>query len=115
MNFFEQNIAFNRKGNVGLVSGLGLSWNNYRFADNVMLKNENNKLVGYYMDGVSVKKSKLVNTFLTLPLFMEFQIGRKAIKGKCIWPLALSADGDSAATPKCITLSKIKCSGFSTQ
>lgn len=82
VNFFEQNIAFNRKGNVGLVSGLGLSWNNYRFADNVMLKNENNKLVGYYMDGVSVKKSKLVNTFLTLPLFMEFQMGPESNKGK---------------------------------
>lgn len=73
VNFFEQNIPLNKKGTIGLVSGLGLTWNNYRFANNVMLKNENNTFTGYYMEGVSVKKSKLVNTYLTLPLFLEFQ------------------------------------------
>ncbi|GEM_PF-63514 len=82
LNFFEQNISFNQKGNVGLVSGLGLSWNNYRFANDVMLKNENNKLVGYYLDGISVKKSKLVNSYLTLPMFIEFQMGPEKNKGK---------------------------------
>ncbi len=80
VNFFEQNIPLNRRRTIGLVSGLGLSWNNYRFANNVMLQNENNRLTGYYMDGVSVKKSKLVNTFLTLPLFIEFQGGTSSRK-----------------------------------
>lgn len=73
LNFYEQNIRLNKKGNIGLVSGLGLSWNNYRFGNSVMLANENNQFKGYYMDGVSVKKSKLVNTYLTLPLYLEFQ------------------------------------------
>ncbi len=73
LNFYEQNIPLNKSGTVGLVSGLGLSWNNYRFANNVMLVNENNEFNGYYMEGVNVKKSKLVNTYLTLPLFLEFQ------------------------------------------
>lgn len=73
LNFYEQNIRLNKKGNIGLVSGLGLTWNNYRFGNNVMLANENNQFKGYYMEGISVKKSKLVNTYLTLPLYLEFQ------------------------------------------
>ncbi len=73
LNFFEQNIPLNRKGTIGLVSGLGLTWNNYRFANNVMVVNEDNRFQGFYMEGVSVKKSKLVNNYLTLPLFLEFQ------------------------------------------
>lgn len=73
LNFYEQNIRLNKRGNIGLVSGLGLTWNNYRFGNSVMLSNENNKLKGYYMEGISVKKSKLVNTYLTLPLYLEFQ------------------------------------------
>lgn len=79
LNFYEQNIPLNKKGTFGLVSGLGLSWNNFRFANDVMLGNENNQVVGYYMEGVNVRKSKLTNTYLTLPLFMELQTasGRK--------------------------------------
>ncbi len=73
LNFFEQNIRLNKKANIGLVSGLGLSWNNYRFEEPVLLKSENNMLTGYIIDGVSVRKSKLTNTYLTLPLFLEFQ------------------------------------------
>jgi hypothetical protein len=73
VNFYEQNIPLNRNGTLGLVSGLGLTWNNYRFSDDVMLRNENNNMIGYYIEGVSVRKSKLVNTYLTLPLYLELQ------------------------------------------
>lgn len=80
INFYEQNIPLNKSGNVGLVSGLGLTWNNYRFADNVMVRSENNQFVGYYMDMVNVRKSKLTNAYLTLPLYLEFQT--KSVKTK---------------------------------
>lgn len=82
INFYEQNIPLNKNGTVGLVSGLGLSFHNYRFANNVMLANENNQFTGYYMEGVSVKKSKLVNSYLTLPLYLEFQTNATRRKEK---------------------------------
>lgn len=31
VNFYEQNIAFTKNKKLGMVTGLGLSWNNYRF------------------------------------------------------------------------------------
>lgn len=73
LNFYEQNIPLNKNRNFGIVSGLGLSWNNYRFADNVLLRSENKTINGYYIHDVGVKKSKLVNNYLTVPLFFELQ------------------------------------------
>ncbi len=73
LNIFQQDIRFNKKGNFGLVSGLGLSWNNYRFNEDVLLQNENQKLSGYFIEGASVRKSKLTNTYLTIPLLIEIQ------------------------------------------
>lgn len=79
LNFFEQNINLIRN-HVGLVTGLGLSWNNYRFEDNVRLTETDNKLALYkdQVEGVSYEKSKLVNTYLTLPLMLEAQTNRHA-------------------------------------
>jgi hypothetical protein len=73
LNFFEQNIPLNKARNVGLVSGLGLSWNNYRFGNNVYITPDSATLKGYLMDGVSVRKSKLTNLYLTVPLLFEVQ------------------------------------------
>ncbi|MDP3463728.1 MAG: head GIN domain-containing protein [Bacteroidales bacterium] len=73
LNFYEQNIALNKSGTFGLVSGLGLSWNNYRFSNNTYLSSDSSEFKGYLMEGVSVKKSKLVNLYLTLPLYFELQ------------------------------------------
>ncbi|MDP2235896.1 MAG: head GIN domain-containing protein [Bacteroidales bacterium] len=73
VNFYEQNIPLNKSKTLGLVSGLGLTWNNYRFANDVMLKNENNSIEGYFIEGANVRKSKLVNTWLTMPLYLELQ------------------------------------------
>ncbi len=73
LNFYEQNINLNKSGTFGMFSGLGLSWNNYRFANSTMLTGDSSAFKGYLMEGVSVRKSKLVNLYLTLPLFFEFQ------------------------------------------
>lgn len=73
LNFFEQNISLNKSGTFGMVSGLGLTWNNYRFANDVMLTGDSSVLKGYYMEGVSVRKSKLTNVYLTVPLYFELQ------------------------------------------
>jgi len=79
LNFFEQNVNLIRN-HVGLVTGLGFSWNNYRFDNDVRLDKGENKLELYRDDteGVSYEKSKLVNTYLTLPLMLEVQTNSKS-------------------------------------
>lgn len=79
LNFFEQNVNL-ISNHVGLVTGLGISWNNYRFDNDVRLKKGDNKLVLERDDteGVTYEKSKLVNTYLTLPLMLEAQTNSKS-------------------------------------
>lgn len=80
LNFYEQNVKLNKSGTFGIFSGLGLSWNNYRFSKPVMLTGDSAVFQGYIMEGVSVRKSKLTNLYLTLPLFFEVQ--SKSTKNK---------------------------------
>jgi hypothetical protein len=77
LNFFEQNInLYDQK--LGLVTGLGVTWNNYRFADNVILTDDG-KLDGYFSEepGYSYQKSKLMLASLRIPLLLEFQTNSK--------------------------------------
>jgi post-segregation antitoxin (ccd killing protein) len=77
LNFFEQNInLYDQK--LGLVTGLGVTWNNYRFAENVILTDDG-KLDGYFSDepGYSYQKSKLMVASLRIPLLLEFQTNSK--------------------------------------
>lgn len=77
LNFFEQNVnLYNQK--LGLVTGLGVTWNNYRFADNVILTDDG-KLDGYFSaePGYSYQKSKLMLASLRIPLMLEFQTNSK--------------------------------------
>jgi hypothetical protein len=73
VNFYEQNVAFNKAGTFGMVSGLGFTWNNYRFANNAFITPDSSVLKGFYMDNISVRKSKITNLYLTLPLMFEVQ------------------------------------------
>lgn len=82
LNFYEQNIPLNKSRTFGIVSGLGLTWNNYRFDNNVMLRSENKAVQGYHIQGVGMKKSKLVNTSLTVPLYFELQTNATKRKEK---------------------------------
>ncbi|MGM0612951.1 MAG: GIN domain-containing protein [Bacteroidota bacterium] len=73
LNLFEQNFNLIRN-HVGLVTGLGLQYNNYRFANNVILDNEGDKLQGTYDKDTDRNyiKSKLVANYLTVPLILEY-------------------------------------------
>lgn len=74
INAYEQ--SFNLIGeHVGLITGLGLEWNNYRFHDNAIIEDLNDELDGYLAleDDVDFVKSKLVTTYLTLPIMLEVQ------------------------------------------
>ncbi|PIY31968.1 MAG: hypothetical protein COZ08_07960, partial [Bacteroidetes bacterium CG_4_10_14_3_um_filter_42_6] len=74
LNLYEQNISLCRKSdNLGLVTGLGLSWNNYRFNHPTYLSPDSSDIQGFYMDSISVRKTKLTSFYLTVPLFLEIQ------------------------------------------
>ena len=73
LNIYEQNIALNKGKNMGLVTGIGLSWNNYRFSRSSYLTPDSSSILGYYMDGVSVRKTKLTAMYITVPIFFEIQ------------------------------------------
>jgi putative autotransporter adhesin-like protein len=73
MNIYEQNISLNKEKNMGIITGLGLSWNNYRFSKSTYLTSDSSNIMGYYMDGVSVRKTKLTVMYISVPLFFEIQ------------------------------------------
>lgn len=73
INFYEQ--SFNLAGEkLGLVTGLGLQWDNYRFNNDVILSMDDDTL-GFDEPNPDrdYKKSKLLTTYLNVPLFLEFQ------------------------------------------
>lgn len=63
------------KNHVGLVSGIGFRWNNYKFSNtSVRLNKGANELEHYFDSTVNTTKSKLTVTYLTIPLMLEFQV-----------------------------------------
>ncbi len=73
MNFYEQNIALSKNQEWGMLTGIGLQWNNYRFRRATTLNPDSAYLVGYIDDGISVRKSKLAIAYLQIPLLFEWQ------------------------------------------
>lgn len=73
LNIYEQNIALNKAKNIGLVTGIGVHWNNYRFSKQTYLTSDSSNIAGYYMNGVSVRKTKLTAMYITVPLIFEIQ------------------------------------------
>ncbi|MEA3479166.1 MAG: DUF2807 domain-containing protein [Bacteroidota bacterium] len=72
-NLFEQNIAFTRNKKFGLVTGLGIETHNYRFLHQTTLSTQSSQLEGFIDTGISVRKSKLVVNYFTLPIILEWQ------------------------------------------
>lgn len=76
LNMLQYDIGFGTD-KVGLVTGLGLEFNNYRFdRDNSIIKDPvTRKIVSLEYDaGTYIEKSKLSTSYLTVPLLLEFQI-----------------------------------------
>lgn len=74
LNLYEQNFGLNKAKNVGLITGIGMSWNNYRFSQQTYLNPDNpDDIAGYYIDGTSVRKTKLTAMYITVPLLFEVQ------------------------------------------
>ncbi len=75
LNLWEQNISFNKQRTMGMLTGLGMSWNNYFFTNQTKLISGTSNVEGYYIKGVSVRKTKLTNMYVTVPVLFEFQTG----------------------------------------
>jgi hypothetical protein len=73
INFFEQNVALAKNQKWGMVTGLGLSWNNYRFDRNTRLEPDSSFLIGYLDRNIAIRKTKLTAFYGNIPLIFEFQ------------------------------------------
>ncbi len=73
LNLYEQNIAFNKAKTIGMITGIGFSFNDYRFTNPTYLSPDSNELRGFYMRDVNVRKTKLSLFYLTIPVILEFQ------------------------------------------
>jgi hypothetical protein len=74
LNFSQVNIGFGR--HAGLVSGIGLNWNTYRFdgINSITINSEGN-IAEYIPDSsVPLKKSKFNTFYLNVPLMFEVQL-----------------------------------------
>jgi hypothetical protein len=73
VNFYEQNIALSKNKKWGMVTGLGLNWNNYRFSMDTRLNSDYSELIGLIDSGISIRKTKLTALYFNIPLLFEFQ------------------------------------------
>ena len=76
LNILQYSRGFQQtRNNIGLVTGLGLSFQSYHLDDNTTLSIDENKKIHpsvLYFD--SSQKSKLSSLYLEVPLLVEFQI-----------------------------------------
>lgn len=72
-NIYQQSFALNKAKTLGFITGVGLSFDEYRFSNPVYLDPAAYNLTGYYIVNTSVKKSKLSVHYADIPLILEFQ------------------------------------------
>ncbi|MFO8055103.1 MAG: DUF2807 domain-containing protein [Bacteroidales bacterium] len=78
INLFEKNFNLIRN-RFGLVTGLGLQYNNYRFQSNTLLTGDSARIYGSFDTDPKKNyiKSKLLVKYITLPLMLEYNTGGK--------------------------------------
>lgn len=74
INFGQLSLGLTK--HFGIVTGLGLNINNYKFeGNNNIVKGTNGVIEPYFpADGLVMAKSKLTTSFINVPLLLEFQI-----------------------------------------
>ena len=68
----QVSAGINRNGTFGIVSGLGMVWNNYVFENNITIRNINGIIMPEPLDR-DYKKSKLTTFSLSIPVELEYQ------------------------------------------
>lgn len=71
-NFSQVSIGFARR--FGIVTGLGLNWNNYTFDGNNNIQKGDGGVIEMLDPGEILKKSKFSTVYLNLPFLLELQI-----------------------------------------
>lgn len=75
LNFLSYSIGLQKdKKTIGLVTGLGLTYNDYRFSNPYTIENNGGIIRAVELSDTDLSKTKLATTFLTVPLIIEFQI-----------------------------------------
>lgn len=72
INFSQLSLGLGR--HIGFVTGLGLSWNNYRFDGNNNIVKGTNGIIEILDPGANLEKSKLATIYLDLPFLLEIQV-----------------------------------------
>jgi hypothetical protein len=75
LNFSQLSIGFSR--HIGIVTGIGLTWNNYRFKEGNSIAIGTDGIISpVYNTGVTppVKRSKFSDLYLNIPALLEIQI-----------------------------------------
>ncbi len=76
INFLQYDIGLQRhKKNIGLVTGIGWTVNNYRFdSQYILTTDENNNTIGSTVTDKTIRKNKIVCSYIQIPLMFEAQI-----------------------------------------
>jgi hypothetical protein len=74
LNFAQLSLGITK--HIGIVTGLGLNMNNYKFEGNNNIIKGVNGVIEQYVPpvGVNLSKSKLTTSFINVPLLLEIQI-----------------------------------------
>jgi hypothetical protein len=72
INFSQLSLGLTQ--HIGIVTGLGLNWNNYRFDGNNNILKGANGVISLLDPGAPLEKSKLTTCYLTVPVMLEIQI-----------------------------------------
>jgi hypothetical protein len=87
INFAQYSLGFN-SSHVGMLIGLGLSFNNYYFDNDNTIAEVDDYVVPVYLDGSTLTKSKLTNTFIRIPLLLEVQFPGNSTRSHRIYMTA---------------------------
>jgi hypothetical protein len=62
------------KNTIGIVTGLGFNFNDYHFSNPYTIVNDGGHVMPSLLDENGLSKTKLSTSFITAPLFIEFQV-----------------------------------------
>jgi hypothetical protein len=75
INLFKYCIRLQKNSNnIGLVTGIGLNFNDYRFSNKFTIRNEVGNIVPVPITDPNLEKTKLSTGYLTAPLLLEFHL-----------------------------------------
>ncbi len=78
-NLADYELNLYRK-NIMLITGIGFSFNNYRFNSDAYLLPQQDSVVAYDDPANTLKKNKLVASYLNIPLLLEFNTSQNPDK-----------------------------------